>query len=503
MDSDEPGVDEPSIPSTPAEWTNWTDWPEPSAPVPAPRRSSAARWIAIVLVVALIAAGAVFVVTRSGDDDDAPSAWDPRIAELADFVEHERGLAFDHPIQSEFLSEDEFRKKVTNNEELTEEDKDEIRHYEGLFRALGLVEGNLDLVQSMNQLAGETVLGLYDPETKTVFIRGNTITPDMRPTIVHELTHALQDQHFDLSRELHPSGEDSAYRALFEADALRIEDKYEATLTQEERDAIDAAEDTLRQEADLEGVPKVLTELFAMPYVLGPPFVDAVVRERGDKGVDRAFKERPTSEEQIANPAAYFIGDNPSKVPTPKLRSGEKKVGDADDFGMVSLLLVLGERLSFPQAWTAVDGWKGDASVGYRADGRDCIRDRTELDSPVDADELEAALRAWGEGHNTTTTRTGRRTVEFSSCDPGADAPSTAIAGRPRTFSLLALRTQLVSALAEEGLPASAAECVADDVLRTHDAAKLLELDTISDQNDPRVTAIQRDVAASVQRCTK
>src|SRR5688572_14495877 len=207
MDSDEPGVDEPSIPTTPAEWTDWTDWPEPSAPVAPPGRSRATRLIAVVVVVALVAAGAVFFVSRSGDDEDAPSAWDPRIADLADFVEDNRGLTFEGPVRSEFLTEDEFRKKVTNNEELTEEDKDEIHHYEGLFRALGLVEGSLDLVQSMNQLAGETVLGLFDPETKTVFIRGETITPEMRPTIVHELTHALQDQHYDLSRELHPSGQ--------------------------------------------------------------------------------------------------------------------------------------------------------------------------------------------------------------------------------------------------------------------------------------------------------
>lgn len=499
MDSDEPGVD-PSIPTTPAEWTNSTDRPEPSMEVRQRRGPRTRRWIAIVVVVALIAGGVAFVTSRSGDD--APSAWDPRIADLAEFVEDERGLEFEHPVISEFLGEDDFRTKVTNNEELTEEDKDEIHHYEGLFRALGLVEGELDLVQSMNQLAGETVLGLYDPDTKTVFIRGKTITPEMRPTIVHELTHALQDQHYDLSLELHPSGEDGAYRALFEADALRIEEKYEETLTDEERAAIEAAENVLRDDANLEGIPEVLTELFAMPYVLGPPFLEALVRERGEDGVDQAFKKRPTSEEQIANPQAYFNGDNPSKVPTPKLRSGEKKVGDADDFGMVSLLLVLGERLPFPQAWTAVQGWKGDASIGYRVDGRDCIRDRTELDSTADADELESALREWGQGRHTTTTRVSPRTVVFSSCDPGADAPSTATTGRPRTFSLLALRTQLVAVLTDEGLPSSSAACVADDVLRSHDPAKLLELDTITEENDPRVIAIQRDVASSVQRCT-
>jgi hypothetical protein len=472
--------------------------------LPAPvRPKKRTRWVVLGLVVVIaLVAGGVFLVTQS-DGDEAPKAWDPRIADFVAYVERERGLTFEHPVQTEFLSDAAFREKVTDNGALTDEDKDEIHHFEGLFRALGLVEGDIDLLESMNKLTGESVIGLYDPDAKSIYVRGDTITLSMRPTIVHELTHALQDQRFGLDFDLHPSGADSAFRALVEADAMRIEELYEESLPENERRDLDAAKDEQIQNLDLEGIPPILTELFQMPYILGPPFVEALVQKNGAGGVDKAFERKPTTEEQIADPEAYFREDHASKVPTPKLKAGEKRVGDPDDFGMISLLLVLGERLPFPEAWAAVSGWKGDASIGYRSEGKDCIRVQTQLDSSSDGDEFEQALRAWSQGLPTTTTRVGPQMVQFSSCDPGTSATVASVPGRPRTFSLLALRSQLVSSLAGEGLPAAASNCVADDVLRTHDPAKLLELDTITDENDPRVTAIQRDVVQSVIRCRR
>ena len=501
MESDEADVD-PSVPSAPASPVDWTNRPDASDILPpsTPNRRPWGRIVAGVVIVVALVAGVTYFTTRDSDNG-APSAWDPRILDLVHYVESARGLKFEHPVKSEFLSVDDFKKKVTGHEELTDAEKDEIHHYEGLFRALGLVEGDLDLVKEEEQLSGETVLGEYVPETKTIYIRGNTIATELRPTIVHELTHALQDQRFGLELELKPSGADTAFTALVEADALRIEDDYRDTLSEADRKLVDDAENRAASDADIEDVPPILTELFELPYVLGPPFVDAIIRKNGKSGVDKAFEDKPKTEEQLAEPQAYLLGDEPSKVAAPKLGKGEKKVGDPDDFGMISLLLVLGERLSFPQAWAAVHGWKGDASVTYRSGGKDCIRVRTQLDSRSDTDEFESAVRAWGEGRPTTVNRSGVDTVEFASCDPGSDVTSNTQPGRPRTFDVLALRSQLISTFEDEKLPPAEAACVTDDIIRTHDPAKLLELNTIEDENDPRIRAIQRDVVKSVQNC--
>lgn len=328
-----------------------------------------------MVVVALVAAAAVVVVDRMGEDDgdgERPSitGWDRRVVGLADFVEDERGLRFDHPVRTEFLSEADFRREVTDDTELTAEDADELRHLEGIFRALGLVSGELDLVAATNTLKGEEIIGLYDTDRDRILIRGDRITIGMRPTIVHELTHALQAQHHDLERDHERSGAEIAFTSLVEADAMRIEDRYVASLSDEDQRAVEQSRVAQIDEIDLEGVPDILSELFSLPYVLGPPFVEALVEDGGDDAVERAFRSPPVSEEQVVEPAKYLAGETPRKVATPKLRSGERRVGDADDFGMVSLLLVLGERIPFAQAWTAVAGWAGTpASATGPTDG--------------------------------------------------------------------------------------------------------------------------------------
>ena len=72
-------------------------------------------------------------------------------------------------------------------------------------------------------------------------MRGTDLTDvDVRITLVHELTHALQDQRFDLTRlddAIETSGEDFALTALVEGDATSIEDDYLYSLPQAEQDA--------------------------------------------------------------------------------------------------------------------------------------------------------------------------------------------------------------------------------------------------------------------------
>ena len=48
-------------------------------------------------------------------------------------------------------------------------------------------------------MLGSDTLAFYDPRTQDVYVRGtDTTAPATRVTLAHELTHALQDQHFDL-----------------------------------------------------------------------------------------------------------------------------------------------------------------------------------------------------------------------------------------------------------------------------------------------------------------
>jgi hypothetical protein len=135
------------------------------------------------------------------------------------------------------MTDEAFRRQVTADEdELTDEEREEFEHTAGIFRALGLIDGDVDLFTASNHLAGEGILGYYSVDDKLIRIRGTTLTPATKTTLVHELTHALQDQHFDIGsqRKKFEDSEESekaaAFAALVEGDASRIENAYRQDL---------------------------------------------------------------------------------------------------------------------------------------------------------------------------------------------------------------------------------------------------------------------------------
>jgi hypothetical protein len=86
-----------------------------------------------------------------------------------------------------------------------------------------------------------------------VFVRGDELTPAVRVTLAHELTHVLQDQHFDLQRLDEPDFEEhEGLRAMAEGDAGRIEDIYVTdVLTSAEQTAYETTQQWLANNKDV------------------------------------------------------------------------------------------------------------------------------------------------------------------------------------------------------------------------------------------------------------
>lgn len=453
-------------------------------------RAVLAAWIAAVL-----AAGAGVAVRRAGDHP-WPGRWDSRVLPYVKVVERERGLRYKHPVKVELLGDDAFEGRM-GGDRLSDEDQAQLQQYEGIFRALGLVQGDVDLRAAAQRLGREAVIGLYLPDRDEMLIRGDRITLSMQPTIVHELTHALQAQHFDLEPKHLTSGEEIAYRALVEADALRVEDAYVQSLPEDQQSEIDDARRAQANDADIDSVPPVLTELFSFPYVLGPTFVSALVQRSGDAGINRAFRQRPRTDQDIAQPSVYLAGRKPTPVDVPPLQPGEIKAGDAEEFGMVSLLLVLGERVPFPDAWDAVRTWRGDNSITYRSAGKDCIRVR--VDSS-DVSRLAAVAHTWAAAHAATVEVIGDN-VQLSSCDPGTSGPAPTPGVTPRPFDVLAARAQLLTILLDERVDEGVAECGVDALIRAETPGRFVDVLHTDDETDPRVAAFRDELTRSLRGC--
>ena len=83
------------------------------------------------------------------------------------------------------------------------------------------------------------MLAFYLPTKKKFFVRGTEVdTPNAKVTVAHELTHALQDQHFDLTKlekEAAKTHSSDALRSLVEGDAVRVQKLYLKTLPDAEQ----------------------------------------------------------------------------------------------------------------------------------------------------------------------------------------------------------------------------------------------------------------------------
>ena len=313
-------------PTAPADDVTPTDRPTP-APSAGDRRSRAGepdpdefsggfervtasrRWpVAVVGLLAVVALLASMLLVRrasSGDggggdggDGDATTATtaepepateaeiEAAVAEISDFVAEEAGMPFLEPVTVELEGEGDFQDRLLED---FDDDAEELRQTEVFLTGLGLVDPGVDMVESMRSLLGGGVVGFYDPESDELVVRGAALTPYVRTTIAHELTHALDDQHHDLDRPEYDEADDETsfgFSAVVEGNARRIESAYHATLDEDERRQATEEELALGGDVDIESIPLILVDLIGAPYTLGEPFVDAVLAELEEPVVD-------------------------------------------------------------------------------------------------------------------------------------------------------------------------------------------------------------------------
>ena len=338
------------------------------------RTRSTARFVGLVSLVLCLGGGLAGAAT-------APK-WDPRVAPIARKVEKLRGLDFLQPVGVEYLSDAAFAKRVALDQgKLDASDKADLRRSQSQLAAIGLLPPGVDLVGAVSSLQSSGVLAYYDPKTKRVVVRGQELTPATEVTLAHELTHALQDQHFNLKRMRSVAEREhasAALTALVEGDARRVDQLYAAQLPAARRTSYEQsrAEDSSRASDAIHaaGVPDSLVVLFQSPYLLGPPMLEVAESLDGKDAVDELFREPPRSESAFLTPTSLADGDDTVGVDRPKLRDGERADGKPDVFGAFGLYLMLSSRIDPVRALAAADGWGGDAMITLRRGDTACVR---------------------------------------------------------------------------------------------------------------------------------
>ncbi len=473
-------------------------------------------WVLLVIggiVLALLAAGA-FLVLRPTKPEAAkptyPSEWDSRIAPFVKIAEKKRDLRFTHPVEVKFLSETEFKKTVTvDPDKVTKAEQAELESYTGLLRAFGLITGDVDLLKANNDASSAGYLAYYSFDDETITIRGKKITPAMRSTVVHELTHVLQDQNFGVGdrmaslMERDADGEDTSgavavLRAIVEGDATRVEGLYRESLSKADRKALDASrkEEGAAAGDGTKGVPTVLLTLMGAPYALGQGFVEATAAEGKNTAVDILLRDPPTDEIALLAPLQELTLETESvKVDVPEVRKGEKKF-ESGELGALTWYLMLAERLPLADALEATDGWGGDGYVAYETDGKTCARMKFTGSTKRGTDVMLSALRRWvaaAPGSPARVVRNGEF-LKFESCDPGAKAEVGKDAS-VAAIGLVSLRTYIGIALMNDGSTTQTANCLAGRLVDTYSVAQLSNPEFGA--TDPAIQARIRAMAAT------
>lgn len=450
----------------------------------------------LIIVLALLAAAIVVAllvwwafIRDTGPDH--PDAWDPLVVEYVDFVEEARGLEFQHPVHVDWLAEDEFSDEVTTDEEdLTAEEREETEQFEGLFRALGLLPSDLDLFEEVNRTSDSLILAFYNQDDDRVTVNGerpDEIDAELAVTIVHELTHVLQDQHFDLARtgDFDTDGENAAFRTVVEGDASRVERAYREQLDEDDAAALTEGEDASLEEIP-DDLPSAIVAFQLSEYLLGEGFTTLVRKVGGDEAVDDALENPPLSEEQVFNPWTYLDGDDPIEVDIPELDDDEESIADGD-FGVITLYVMLAERIDPQTALEAADGWGGDAYVMYEADGTTCVQVAMVGNDDADTDTIHAALDEWSANlpGDASSVSLSDGEIHLMSCDPGQDvelemadlAVDAVSAAARRIFESYWILEEVVP----EGTPNEGANCFARTVARELTYEELLSQEPISE----------------------
>jgi hypothetical protein len=432
------------------------------------------------LTVAVAAAG---LSGCSSSGPSYPAHWDARVAPITAEVAKLRGLVFEHPVTVRFLSDKAFEKTVTSDaSKQTTESKQETRIITESYRAIGLIHGDPDLFKADNALQGSDVLAYYDDDTKSVTIKGTKLDVATKATLAHEFTHALQDQHFDLTKLKDTASKDNtdnALTALLEGDAVRIENDYVASLSQADQAAYNKSQNDSsggsggaksstapdQLAVGKHAVPLVLALDQQAPYDFGPQLVDLVLAKRGESGVNKLFVNPPTTEQQIIYPAVLLDGSKTIQVAAPALGAGEKELRKPDPFGTYTLYLMLASRLDTSTAIAASNAWGGDAEHIYskKIDGvtTTCVRANFAGRSAADTKTIGTALAAWAAkmpGAHPPTVKTTAALATLDACDPGT---KTAAAPNDLTMAegILLARNEFVQEVIKDAPTVADAAC--------------------------------------------
>ncbi|HKW62453.1 MAG TPA: hypothetical protein VJN89_07915 [Candidatus Acidoferrum sp.] len=299
------------------------------------------------------------------------------------------GLKLLSPLKKSLRSREEIRAYVIK--QMNEEKNPAERYADArTAEAFGLLPKGFDLDTFMVNVLTEQIEGLYDPKSQEFYIADWSAPDEQRMVMAHELTHALEDQHFHIeawSRAARPNEDAELARdAVLEGSAMAAMVDYLMQGTGRSlKDLPEFDPSMLFDQLDMQNTPALksappfLKDALIFPYISGLNFSAAVLKNSGWPALAGVFERPPVSTHEILHPEVYksrrfdktgavVFGKPASTVSLP---SFEKILGkewaklDENILGEFGWKEVLKQFLDDGRAKSLAAAWDGDRYATY------------------------------------------------------------------------------------------------------------------------------------------
>ncbi len=282
------------------------------------------------------------------------------VDEILKFASRDTLLPIRHEVKRRLVDREEIEAYVTKHIS-EDEDAKRLRRSELVLKKFGLLPRDFDLGKFLVVLLKEQVAGYYDPKTKTVNLLDWLGAEQQKPVLAHELTHALQDQSFNLEKYMKPADADlekkkeitsqdidndeisTTRQAVVEGQAmvvlvdymlepmgLTLKDSPQVVQTLKDGMLVGTAD-----AVQFHNAPIYMKEALTFPYRFGIDFITELMAKGGkEKAFAALFENPPRTTRQIMEPQTYLAGERLEPMRLPDFRQVFKN-DDRFDVGAV------------------------------------------------------------------------------------------------------------------------------------------------------------------------
>lgn len=313
------------------------------------------------------------------------------VDKISSFASDDSGLPLKSPVKRRIIGPDEVEKSA--RERLSNKDYSErFARSELTMKKFGLLPRTFDLKEFIIKMRRKDIAGYYDNETKTISLLNTMPLEAQGAILAHELTHALQDQNYDLMKwmkagevldkdEMPVAGTDEsigARHAVVEGQAMVVFADYvlapmgrtllnsPGLIYRMEDPSVKATHDSQM----LHDAPIIMRATGTFPYHDGLIFEGELLQAGGKKmAFAGVFAHPPRNSHEVMEPRAYLAHEKPASLPIPDTKAllGDSyEIYDAGSIGELDVQALLWQLGTRTLADDLSRSWQGGAYMAFR-----------------------------------------------------------------------------------------------------------------------------------------